>query len=107
MSLPRMERTERPRVAAGCYASTVTTRPSDTSEAAWSAIELGLHQMTPRERVGRAVSLTILAHSFALAQIRRQHPEEDERLHRLRLAARFLDAATMKRAFGWPDDGSG
>jgi hypothetical protein len=78
-------------------------RPDDTSEAAWLEVEEGLRRMTPRERVGRAASLTILAHSFAMAQIRQRYPQEDERHHRLRLAARFLDAATMERAFGWPD----
>jgi len=84
----------------------VAMRPSDTSETAWSLVEEGLRRMTPGERVGRAVSLTILAHSFALAQIRQRYPDEDERRHRLRLAARYIDAATMKAAFGWPDDGS-
>ncbi len=85
----------------------MTMRPSDTSAAAWSVVEEGLRRMTPRERVGRAVSLTILAHSFALAQIRKKYLLEDERHHRLRLAARYLDAATMKAAFRWPEDGSG
>jgi hypothetical protein len=82
----------------------MSTCPADTSEAAWARVEAGLRRMTPAERVGRAVSLTILAHAVALAQIRRDHPEEDERRHRLRLAARYTDAATMKAAFGWPDD---
>ncbi len=50
----------------------------------------------------RSAALTVLAHSFALAEIRRRHPEEDERSHRLRLAARYIDAATMKAAFDWP-----
>lgn len=62
--------------------------------------------MTPSERIGRAVALTILAQSFALAEIRRQHPDEGEREHRLRLAARFLDEKTMKEALGWPHDRS-
>ena len=60
--------------------------------------------MTPAERVGRAVSLTILTHALALAQIRRTYPGEDERRSRLRLAARMMDPALMKAAFGWRDD---
>lgn len=74
----------------------MTTRPYDTSKAAWSLVEDGLRRMTPAERVQRSVSLSILAHSFALAQIRQQHPDEGDRLHRLRLAARYLDAATLR-----------
>jgi hypothetical protein len=57
--------------------------------------------MTPADRVRRSVALTILTHRLALAQIRSQHPDEDERTCRLRLAARYIDAATMRAAFGW------
>ncbi len=60
--------------------------------------------MTPAERVTRAASLTVLAHAFALAEIRRRHPDEDERAHRLRLAARYIDTETMRAAFDWPPD---
>jgi hypothetical protein len=54
-------------------------RPHDTSEDAWRYVEEGLRRMTPAERVQRAVSLTIMTHALALAQIRRQFPNEDER----------------------------
>ena len=84
----------------------MSVRPRDTSKEAWAIVEAGLRAMTPAQRVGRAVSLTILAHSFALAQIRRKYPNEDERRHRMRLAARYLDAATMK-ALGFVDDQPG
>lgn len=84
----------------------VSGRPEDTSEEAWAILEEGLRRMTPEQRVSRAVSLTILSHRFALAQIRADHPEETDRQHRLRLAARMIDPATMKAAFGWVDDGS-
>lgn len=63
--------------------------------------------MTPEQRVGRVAALTVLAHSFALAQIRADHPDETDRDHRLRLAARYIDAKSMKAAFGWPHDGPG
>jgi hypothetical protein len=65
-------------------------------------MEAGIATMTPEQRVQRVVSLTVLSHAFALAAIRANHPEESEREHRLRLAARTIDAATMKAAFGWP-----
>jgi hypothetical protein len=79
-------------------------RPSDTSERAWAIMEEGVRRMSPGQRVRRAAALTIFAHRLALAQIRRLHPDEDERKHRLRLAARYLDRATMQAAFGWRDD---
>ena len=67
-------------------------------------IEDGLRRMTPGERVRRAAALTVAAHAFALAEIRRRHPGEGERRWRLRLAARILDPALMRAAFGFPDD---
>ncbi len=81
-------------------------RPNDTSEQAWARVEDGLRAMSPGERVRRALSLTVLAHSLALAKIRQRHPEEDPHRHRLRLAARYLEPSLMRKAFGWSDDGS-
>ena len=78
--------------------------PLDTSDEVWARMEAGLRRMSPAERVRRCVELTILTHRMALAQIRRNHPDEGERRHRLRLAARYIDAGTMRVAFGWPDD---
>ena len=80
------------------------TRPRDTSASAWAQVNDGLRRMTPAERVRRAISLTIGSHAFALAQIRQRYPNDDERQHRLRLAARMLDKATMLAAFDWPHD---
>jgi hypothetical protein len=82
----------------------VRLRPADTTEEAWAVVEEGLRKMTPAQRVRRSIDLTILTHRLALAEIRRRHPDEDERSHRLRLAARILDAETMKAAFGFLDD---
>jgi len=79
-------------------------RPLDTSEEAWRYVDDGLRRMTPVERVNRAISLTIMTHAIALAQIRRTHPDEDERRCRLRLAARMTDPALMRAAFDWPHD---
>ena len=81
------------------------SRPADTSAEAWEIMTEGIRRMSPAQRVQRAVSLTVLTHSLALAQIRRRFPGEDERTHRLRLAARYIDRATMRAAFGFGDDG--
>lgn len=60
--------------------------------------------MTPRQRVERAAALTVMAHTIALSEIRRRYPNECAREHKLRLAARMIDAETMKAAFDWPPD---
>jgi len=82
----------------------VSNKPLDTTEEAWAVVEEGIRNMSPAQRVKRAISLTILVHRFALAAIRRAHPDEDERTHRLRLAARYIDAETMRKAFGFTND---
>lgn len=79
-------------------------RPADTSPEVWAIIERRIQAMTPCERVQRAAALTVLAHRFALAEIARRYPDEPERHHRLRLAARTTDPALMKAAFDWPPD---
>lgn len=81
-------------------------RPHDTTPEAWAILEDGIRNMTPAQRVRRAIGLTILAHGAALAQIRRSHPNEAPERHRLRLAARMIDRETMRRAFHYDDDGS-
>lgn len=65
-------------------------------------MEAAYRRMTPRARVEHSVALTALTHAIALAALRQRHPEDDERTLRLRLAARAIDAATMKAAFAWP-----
>jgi hypothetical protein len=74
----------------------VTFVPRDTTPEAWAIVEEGIRRMTAAERVQRAVALTVLAHRFALAKIRAQYPDEDDRRHRLRLAARYLDEKTIR-----------
>lgn len=82
----------------------MSVRPRDTSEEAWAIMEAAYRRMSPRQRVERAASLTVLAHGLALAELRRRYPEDSERVHRLRLAARYIDPATMKAAFDWPPE---
>ena len=79
-------------------------RPRDTSPEAWAIMVDAYRRMTPQQKVERSAALTVLAHSAALAEIRRRYPDEDERTWKLRLAARTIDANTMMAAFGWPTD---
>lgn len=77
------------------------SRPLDTSPEVWARMQAGLAKMTPRQRTERVASLTVLAHSFALADIRAHHPDETEREHRLRLAVRLYGPELIQRATGW------
>jgi hypothetical protein len=96
--------TRLPRHPGRWYVLAMRLRPADTTEEAWAVLEEGLRKMTPAQRVRRCIDLTILTHRLALAEIKRRHPDEDERTHRLRLAARILDANVMNAAFGFVDD---
>lgn len=60
-------------------------------------MEAAYRRMTPEQRVKRSAALAVLADSFARAEIRRRYPDEDERTHRLRLAALYIDAKNESR----------
>ncbi|MBX3189822.1 MAG: hypothetical protein KF819_22545 [Labilithrix sp.] len=79
----------------------MSMRPGDTTPEAWAIMEEGIRKMSPAARVRRSIDLTILAHRFALARLRQLHPDDDERTLRLRLAARYIDPAILRRAFGF------
>lgn len=79
-------------------------RPMDTSPEAWRLMEDHWRAASPAARLARVASLTALIHRGALAMIRKRHPDESDRQHRLRLAARYIDPETMRAAFGWSDD---
>jgi hypothetical protein len=80
-------------------------RPSDTSPAVWKYVEDRIRALSPEQRIHKALSLTIMTHRIALAQIAKDYPDEDRRTHQLRLAARYYPEDLMKRAFNWPHDG--
>ena len=73
----------------------------DTSRSIEERMDAAYRQMSPAEKIARMAALTELAHSFALARIREQHPHESTREHRLRLCARSLSRDQMMAAFGW------
>ncbi len=57
--------------------------------------------MTPQQRLDISVKLTELASALALADIRRRHPEADERECLLRLATRRAGPEIIKQLCGW------
>ncbi len=57
--------------------------------------------MTPAEKLEIVTQLTQAVQQLAVADVRRRHPDADERETALRAASRWLDADLMLRAFGW------
>ena len=61
----------------------------------------GYRRMSPAQKLARVVALTHGVQQMALARIRAQHPDADEREQKLRLASLWLSADLMRSAFGW------
>jgi hypothetical protein len=74
---------------------------SDTHPALQSVLIEGYRRMTPTEKLDCVRRLTFAIQSLALTDIRRRHPEADERELALRLASRRIEPSLMARAFGW------
>lgn len=74
---------------------------SDTHPDAEAIIIAGYRRMSTSQKLQRVASLTQAVQSLALLDIRRRHPTADDREQRLRLASRWLDAATMRQVFAW------
>ncbi len=51
--------------------------------------------------------LTEMVGQLAMNDIRRRHPQADERELRLRLASRWIEPELMRKAFGWDSDKEG
>lgn len=66
-----------------------------------------LRLMTPVERLRRACDLRAAALTLASTGLRSRHPGISEGELRLRLIALWLDAATMRRVYGWDPDVEG
>jgi hypothetical protein len=81
--------------------------PSDTHPRIEQMQIEGYRRMTPTQKLQLVCRLTATTHQLALADIRRRHPNADEREQRLRLVSRWLVGATMRRIFGWDPDVKG
>ena len=73
----------------------------DTDPAVEAILIEGYRQMTPSQKLERVRALTRAVQVLALADIRRRHPDADEREQALRLASRWIERDLMVRAFGW------
>jgi ribosomal 50S subunit-associated protein YjgA (DUF615 family) len=75
--------------------------PDDTDPAVQSLLDEGYRRMSGVQKLERVRQLTLAVQELALADIKRRHPDADERELALRLASRWLDPELMVRAFGW------
>jgi hypothetical protein len=99
---------ERIRHTAGAHRDGQSRHPlSDTSpEAEKVLIEL-YRQAPPWKKLLQVSQLTRMVQELALCDIRRRHPNADEREQRLRLASRWLSGETMRHVFGWDPEKEG
>jgi len=74
---------------------------NDTSPDIEARIIAGYRAMSPARKFEIVCSLTRVVNELALMDIRRRHPDADERELMLRLASRTLDPLLLKQAFGW------
>jgi hypothetical protein len=75
--------------------------PNDTDPRVEVVLVAGYRAMSVAQKLERVRTLTQTVQELALLDIRRRHPDADEREVALRLASRWLDAELMKHAFGW------
>jgi hypothetical protein len=82
----------------------VVSIPSDTSPAIEAILIDGYRRMTPADKLERVRALTQSVQQLALADVRRRHPDADQREQALRLASRWLSPELMRLVFDWDVD---
>ena len=80
---------------------------SDTDPKIEALMVAGYRRMSVAEKLEIVRSASLGIQELALMDIRRRHPNADEREQLLRLASRRLDKETMRRVFGWDVDVQG
>jgi hypothetical protein len=81
---------------------------SPDTDAAAEAVLIAIYRRMPAGQKLRQVSeLTRAVQAMALVEIRRRHPRAEARELQMRLASRWLDAETMRQAFGWDPEREG
>lgn len=84
------------------YAGRVNAElPNDTDPKIEALLIQGYRAMSAGQKLERVRALTRAVQELALLDVRRRHPEADEREQALRAASRWLDPDLMRRAFGW------
>jgi hypothetical protein len=85
----------------------MSTLSVDTSPEAEAVVIEGMRAMPVWRKLRRVKELNQFLQGLALANIRRRHPEADERELSLRLASLWLPSETMKTVWGWDPDREG
>jgi hypothetical protein len=75
-------------------------RPTDTSPEAWRIFLDGLLQMSPAQKMQRALELSETVRSAAEAGLRQRFPQADDRQIFLRLARLVLGAELARKVYG-------
>ncbi len=76
----------------------------DTSPEVEEILIEGFRRMSAAEKLERIQALGPYIRNLQLDDIRRRHPDADERECELRLASRRLPPELMRKAFGWDPD---
>jgi hypothetical protein len=79
----------------------------DTPPAIEAMLAEGYRRMTPAAKLNRVRALNRAVLALAEADVRRRHPNADQREIELRVASRWLDAESMRRTFGWAPEREG
>ncbi len=80
---------------------TIHSVPNDTDPRVEAMLIEGYRRMSPSQKLERVRALTRAVQELALIDIRRRHPDADEREQAMRLASRWIEPELMVRAFGW------
>ena len=73
----------------------------DTRAEAVAVLLEGYRHMTPAQKLARVADLSATSRWMAEARIRKQHPDADDAVVRLRVGALVLGREMMLRVFGW------
>jgi hypothetical protein len=79
----------------------IVSVPDDTHPAIRALLIEGYRAMSPAQKLDRVRTLNHTVQQLALMDIRRRHPNADEREQALRLASRWIEPELMVRVFGW------
>jgi len=74
---------------------------NDTNPAIEARMIEGYRAMSPARKLEIVCDLSRAVRELALTDIRRRHPNADDRELALRLASRTVDPGLLRRAFGW------
>lgn len=75
--------------------------PGDTDPKIEALLVEGYRAMSAKQKLERLQALTQDVQRLAMLDVRRRHPECDERERALMVASRWIEPDLMLRAFGW------